>query len=87
MATDPQSAKPTGRKRKTNRQLIMRALTEPDFRKLLVSSPEQALGKELAAENRAEIRFVLAAVKAIEAQIAALADELLCANGGPCGIA
>ncbi len=27
------------------------------------------------------------ALKGIEVQIGSLADELLCANGGPCGIA
>ncbi|WP_456474395.1 hypothetical protein [Candidatus Pyrohabitans sp.] len=77
----------TGRRRK-NRELIYRALTDPAFRRQLEKDPASALGvRELSREKIKEIAFVLAAVKGIEAQIGALADELLCANGGPCGIA
>lgn len=71
-----------------NRELICKALIDPAFRKKLKRDPASALGvTELSKENEAEIRLVLAAVKGIEAQIASIADELLCANGGPCGIA
>lgn len=74
-------------KKKVNKELIIRALTDPRFRKTLASDPREALGvQRLSAENKVELRLVLAAVKAIEAHIAGLADELLCANG-PCGIA
>lgn len=74
-------------KKEVNRQIVIRALTDPDFRAMLQESPQKALGiSRLTDKNRDEIRFVLAAVKAIEFQIASLADELLCANGGPCGI-
>lgn len=86
MPNNPQQSKLNPQKRKANRQLVLRALTEPNFRKLLATAPEQALGVETAKINKEEIRFILAAVKAIEYQIGALADELLCANGGPCGI-
>jgi hypothetical protein len=77
-----------GEKREVNRKLVLRALTEPEFRKKLEAAPREVLGiREFSATNELEIRFVLAAVRAIEAQIGGLADELLCANGGPCGIA
>ena len=73
---------------KKNRELIYKALTDPKFRKQLHEEPAKALGvKELTAEKKKEIRLVLAALKGIEVQIGSLADELLCANGGPCGIA
>ena len=73
---------------KKNRELIYKALTDPKFRKQLQEEPAKAIGvKELTVEKKKEIRFVLAALKGIEVQIGSLADELLCANGGPCGIA
>jgi len=74
--------------KKRNRDLIYKALTDPKFRKMLQEKPAEALGvKTISLEKKREIRFVLASVKSIENQISILADELLCANGGPCGIA
>ncbi|WP_287372630.1 hypothetical protein [Prosthecochloris sp.] len=73
-----------------NRQkaLILQALTDAKFRKLLQENPKKALGTaKLTAEMKKEVQLVLAAVKGINSQISALADELLCANGGGCGIA
>ncbi len=78
--------KEPGEKKEINKQLVIRALTEPRFRKMLASDPARALKMDrVTAQNKDEIRFLLSTVKAIEFQIAALADELLCANGG-CGI-
>jgi hypothetical protein len=74
-------------KRKVNRELILRALTDRTFRKLLQADPEKALGKKLTAQNRREVEQVLTSVRGLESQIRQLADHLLCANGGPCGIA
>jgi len=77
-------------RRKRNRDLVYRALTDLTFRKQLATSPAAALGKQpqqLTAKNQAEVRQVLEVVKLVESQLAKLADELLCANGGPCGIA
>ncbi len=66
-----------------NRELIYKALIDPAFRKKLKRDPAAELGvTELSKENEAEIRLVLAAVRGIENHIGALADELLCANGG-----
>lgn len=70
------------------KDLILRALTDPKFRTQLQDDPKAALGlTKLTAESKKEIALILAAVKGINAQISALADELLCANGGGCGIA
>jgi len=83
----PEQLGPDAKKR-VNKRLIVRALTDPEFRKMLQTDPEKVLGlPEFSATSRQEIGFVLATVRAIDSQIAALADELLCANGGPCGIA
>jgi len=77
-----------GSRKEASKKLILQALTDPKFRKLLTTSPEKALGvRRLSVENMAEIRFILASVKAIEVNIEGLADMLLCANGGGCGIA
>lgn len=71
-----------------NKQLVVRALTDPGFRKMLAVDPQKALGvSELSAVNEREVAFVLDLVKNIVAWINSLADQLLCANGGPCGIA
>jgi hypothetical protein len=73
---------------KRQRDLILRALTDPGFRKMLATDPAQALGKKrITVTMKKEIGMILAVAKGIDAQIAAIADELLCANGGPCGIA
>jgi hypothetical protein len=73
--------------KKAQKELILKALTDASFRKLLTADPTKALGKKITAEIEKEIKIVLAIVKGIDAQISHLADELLCANGGPCGIA
>jgi hypothetical protein len=65
---------------KQQRELILKALTDPKFRKLLVSSPAEALGiKKITTERAKEVKFILAAIKGIDTQIGAIADELLCA--------
>jgi hypothetical protein len=77
-------------RRKRNRDMVYRALTDPNFRKQLETNPSAALGKQpqqITEKNRAELKQVLAVVRQVESQLSKLADELLCANGGPCGIA
>lgn len=75
-------------KNEKNRKFILKALLDPDFREHLESDPVRALDLEEFTEiNKQEVRLILAAVKGINAQIAAAADELLCAYGpGPCGV-
>lgn len=72
---------------KKQKEFIIKALTDPAFRKKLRDNPELTLQKKITPERKKEIGMLLAVVKGIESQISALADELLCANGGPCGIA
>ena len=82
-------AKPTNAaSSEKNRAVIHKALTDPVFRKLLQEDPARALGKrQLDVVQKKDVQKILKAVKEIEVKIHALADELLCANGGPCGIA
>jgi len=73
--------------KKRQKELILRALTDPSFRNGLINEPEKTLGTKLTSEKKKEIKMILAFVKGIDSQISHLADELLCSNGGPCGIA
>jgi hypothetical protein len=71
-----------------NRELVYKVLTDPAFRTKLQKEPATALGKkELTPVQAAEVRKVLEEVDRIQVQVNRIADELLCANGGPCGIA
>lgn len=76
-------------KKEANRKLILKALIDPEFRRMLEEKPAAALNmRDFTEVNKQEIRLILAAVKGISLQIAAAGDELLCASGpGPCGIA
>lgn len=68
--------------RKANKKLILRALTDPRFRRLLATDPMEALGKrKLTDVQRKEVQLVLATVKGIESQMNVMADHLLCACG------
>lgn len=81
---------PHSDRQKRQRQFILRALTDPQFRLQLRVNPALALGKppgQITPRNLQELQRVLLAVQQIEFQIHNIADELLCANGGPCGIA
>lgn len=71
-----------------NRILVCKALTDPAFRKQLETQPAKALGVATLTPDKAKmVKTALAAIKEIDAKIISIADELLCANGGPCGIA
>jgi hypothetical protein len=70
------------------KDLILRALTDARFREELEANPQKALGlAKITPEIQKEVKLVLASVKGIHAHIGAIADQLLCANGGGCGIA
>lgn len=70
-----------------HKKLVLKALTDANFRKLLKENPEEAL-------NLAEVRGgvvvadqVLMSVNQIDAMIADISDKLLCKDPGQsCGI-
>lgn len=77
-----------GLKYKKNREIIFKTLTDPKFRKEFMSNPQKALGlKEFTDINKKEVETLLKTVEEIEARVGRLADALLCADNGPCGIA
>lgn len=62
-----------------NRELIIRAITDPTFRKQLEHSPKEALGlREFTERNRTEVRAILDAVAKIDGMVSGTADMLLC---------
>jgi len=66
--------------KRVNKEMLYKALTDPAFRKLLAESPTRALRvRRLNKLQLHEIKLVLASLKGIEAQMNALADQLLCA--------
>jgi hypothetical protein len=75
------AGKTSGKKKKLNRDLILRALTDPKFRALLKTSPSKAIGTTATGVHQREIDLLLATVKGIETHIQLVADQLLCANG------
>jgi hypothetical protein len=88
MAKRKAKGKMSAAKKRANKALVVKCLTDPKFRKLLEEKPAAAIGvKSISAAQDAEIRLVLATVKGINAHISAMADNLLCVNGGGCGIA
>jgi hypothetical protein len=79
--------KPSAERQKGNRDMILRALTDRKYRKLLEEKPEEALGARVSDIQQREVSLVLATIRGLEAQIKAVGDELLCLEGPPCGIA
>lgn len=74
-------------KKSVNKKMVLKALTDSKFRKLLKEKPKEALQvKKITVGQEREIKLILAMVKGIDSQIASVADNLLCVNGDPCGI-
>ncbi|MFA5269500.1 MAG: hypothetical protein WC379_16165 [Methanoregula sp.] len=70
-----------------NRDMVYKVLTDPKFRKQLETDPAKAVGKkELTAVQKREVKKILSMADQIHKKIDLVADQLLCANGGGCGI-
>jgi hypothetical protein len=68
----------------SQKEMVLKALTDPKFRKMLQAEPEKLLNKRtIDVATQKEIAVTLSLVKGIEAQISAVADELLCAYNPP----
>ena len=76
----PKLTKEQRARRKANREMVYRALTDPKFRQLLETNPREALNKpKLTEVQKREVDLVLASVKGIQSQMNNMADKLLCA--------
>lgn len=78
MAVKKMDPKRLRAKRRANKQMVLRALTDPKFRKQLQDAPHQVVGKRLSAVEQREIDLVLVTVKGIERQISGISLNLLC---------
>ncbi|MBN1812499.1 MAG: hypothetical protein JXA14_11735 [Anaerolineae bacterium] len=70
-----------------NKELLKRALTDPKFRRTLETNPKEILGPKVTRADIASLNAALEKVKQIDATIEKLAGEVLCTNGGGCGLA
>ena len=68
------------------KELIKRALVDPKFREALVTDPQEVWGR-ITPEEAASLKAALEKVKQLDATIEKLAGEVLCTNGGGCGLA
>ncbi len=75
------------RDRTRQKDLIIRALTDPKFREVLAKNPREALHVErISPELQKEIIMLLASVRGIESHISILADQILCLGGANCDL-
>jgi len=65
-------------KPKVDKQLVLRALTDAKFRKMLQVSPLEAIELAQIKGGMIEVSALLAMVGAINQQISHVGDELLC---------
>ncbi|MBL7199147.1 MAG: hypothetical protein ISS56_03270 [Anaerolineae bacterium] len=68
-------------------EFLKRALTDPVFRRTLETNPQKILGRNVTQRDLESIKTVLRKARQVDGQIEALAGELLCADGGGCGLA
>ena len=65
------------------RQVIARAIVDPEFRARLQRDPESVLGK-LTAEDRVGLGRAMKFFPALDEMVGHLAGEVLCGGGGGC---
>jgi hypothetical protein len=72
---------------KVNKKLVLKALTDPKFRKMLEENPLKAAELAQISGGVAEVYSILSVVRGIDYQVDKVRDELLCVNSGTsCGI-
>lgn len=65
-----------------SRELICKALTDPNFRRLLQTNPAQALGvRQVTPEQTAMIKKMLLAIDDIDAKINSVAESIVVTYG------
>lgn len=70
-----------------HKKLILRALTDASFRKLLKENPEEALNLAEIKGGKVAVNDILGTVDLIDDRISSIGDKLLCVDPpGSCGI-
>ncbi|MCP4157061.1 MAG: hypothetical protein GY757_55625 [bacterium] len=68
------------------KKLILKALTDAKFRKLLEANPQEAFNMADVKGGQFDPQGILDAVKAINKSISDIGEYILCTGGGNCGI-
>jgi hypothetical protein len=70
------------------KQLVLRALTDPKFRKLLEENPMAAMEMADVKGGYVDSKAILLAVVEVENTVSRIGEEILCTSGGAgcCGI-
>ncbi|NIM14396.1 MAG: hypothetical protein GTO45_20375 [Candidatus Aminicenantes bacterium] len=70
-----------------DKKLILKALTDVNFRKLLKENPEEALNLAEIKGGNVAVNEILDTLASIDDQIDSISDKLLCVDPpGSCGI-
>lgn len=67
------------------RQIIARAIVDPEFRKRLFSRPEEIFQGKLSKSDAAAMARLKVTLPAFDDIVTSLAGEVLCGGGGGCG--
>ncbi len=70
------------------REMVLRALADPKFRKELLENPEKVFGVEkLTKEDIQSLRMLKRVLPAIDGMVTGISDSILCGTGGCGGLA
>ncbi|KZS75492.1 hypothetical protein A4G26_22300 [Mycobacterium kansasii] len=67
------------------KQVVARAIVDPEFRQRLLTAPHEIFGEDLSDEDLAGIERIRKFLPALEDITSSLAGEVLCGGGGGCG--
>jgi hypothetical protein len=78
-------AKRPTRKTDVRRQILGRAVIDPEFRKRLFAEPEAVFAGRLTKADAAALQRIKVMLPALDDIVTSLAGEVLCGGGGGCG--
>jgi hypothetical protein len=79
------TARASARGNDLRRQILGRAVVDPEFRRRLFSRPEEVFAGRLSARDRAALERMKLTLPALDDIVTSLAGEVLCGGGGGCG--
>lgn len=76
------------RKKNKRREMVLRAVVDPRFRKELLQNPEKVFGvKRLTREDKQSLDMIKRVLPALDGMIDGISDSILCGTGGCGGLA
>jgi hypothetical protein len=67
------------------KQIVARAIVDPEFRRRLFDDPHEVFGERLSDDDLAGVERIRKFLPALEDITSSLAGEVLCGGGGGCG--